>query len=263
MKSFKIPMTIDEFYTAEFPFGWKDEYCNGFAYISPREHGVLMKMPVEKRQVETFVEIYPVSKTNDKELSKLFYASFADSVEFCDYTKTEIKERAKRNIEKFFDGERGIPALELSRIAVLPDEKKSLIGACLISKYKYGFKNEILFVRPKFQNKGIGTALVSGVLNDLSKQGEKKFWSEYHICNEQSAAWHKKFGFVEETDIMTAKFRRVFLRREVWRFEKLGKAQKVEELKPLLEKAEAEVEILEKVQEKDFGAAWLSWKYDY
>jgi RimJ/RimL family protein N-acetyltransferase len=263
MKSLKISMTIEEFHLAEFPFGWKDEYCDGFAYFTPRKHGVLMKMPVEKRQINTSVEIQPISKVTVEELIELFYAAFVDSVEFCDYTKAEVRKRARSNIREFFAGERGIPQLELSQTVVLPGEKNNLIGACLISKYKYGFKNEILFVHPDCQNKGIGTGLVSSVLNDLHQRGEKVFWSEYHICNEQSATWHKKFGFVEEPDIMTAKFRRSFLRHEIWRNQELKNVEKVRELKPLLEKSEAEVERLAKIEEIDFDAAWLSWKYDY
>ncbi len=263
MKSFKIPMTIDEFELGEFPFGWKEEYCDGFAYITPRDHGILMKMPVEKRKVKTFVEILPVSEANSAELSELFFDSFSESVEFCDISEDQMRKRALKNIDNFFKNKRGIAWLELSRIAVLPEEKNKLVGACLISKYKYGFKNEILFVRPKQQNKGIGTALVSNVLNDLSKIGEKTFWSERHICNEQSAAWHAKFGFVEEPDMMTARFRRSYLRREVWRNESLGNSQKLEKLNFLLEKAEAEVGKLKIIEKEDFDAAWLRWKYDY
>ncbi len=263
MKSLKIPMTIEEFHLAEFSFGWKDEYCDGFAYFTPRRHGVLMKMPVEKRQINTSGGIQPISKVTVEELIELFYAAFVDSVEFCDYTKAEVRKCAKSNIREFFDGERGIPQLELCRITVLPDEKNNLVGACLISKYKYGFKNEILFVHPGCQNKGIGTGLVSSVLNDLHQRGEKILWSEYLICNERSASWHKKFGFVEEPDIMTAKFRRNFLRHEVWRNQESGNTKRAGKLKPALEQAEAEVERLAEIEKIDFGAAWLSWKYDY
>lgn len=263
MKSLKIPMTIEEFELAEFPFGWKDEYCDGFAYLTPREHGVLMKTAVQSRQTQPAVVINPIESATFEELCELFFAAFVESVEFCDYTKTEIRREAQKNVKKFFDGKRGIPSLELSRVAVSPKAKKKLIGACLVAKYKYGYKNEILFVRPKMQKIGVGTALVSAVLNDLTEMGEKVFWSEYHICNKTSEAWHRKFGFIEETDILTAKFRRSHLRRQMWRNEKLVNSQKNEELKPVLLKAEAEVERLQKIEEIDFDAAWLSWKYDY
>jgi hypothetical protein len=157
MKSLKIPMTIEEYHLAEFPFGWKDEYCDGFAYISPREHGILMKIPVEKREVKLSAgEIRPASEATFEDLTKLFYASFVDSVEFCDYPKSEIKKQAEKNVRKFFNGRRGIPQLDLSRVIVVNEPEKQFVGACLISKYKYGYKNEILFVHQKRFRNGIG-----------------------------------------------------------------------------------------------------------
>ncbi len=260
MKNFKIPMTIEEFEVYQVPFGWKDEYSNGFAYITPREHGVMMKIEITKRQIESQAEIRPISEASFEELAKLFYDSFVNSVEYYTQTKNEVKKAAQREINNFFNGRRGIPQFDLSKIAVT-DSKK--VGASLVSKYKYGFKNEILFVHPKHQGKNIGTALVSSVLNDLDNLGEKIFWSEHHICNELSANWHRKFGFMEETDIMTARFRRNYYRHEVYRNERLGHPEKVLELKLFREKAEAEVERLEKIEDEDFKRAWLSWKYDF
>jgi predicted N-acetyltransferase YhbS len=253
-------MTIEEFEVCEVPFGWKDEYYDGFAHITPRAHGVMMKMPVEQRNVETVAEIKPFSEASKRELVELFYDSFVDSVEYVNRTKEEVKKNATREIRNFFGGKRGIPQLELSKIAVLDNRK---VGACLVSKYKFGYKDEIIFVHPKYQRKNIGSALASAVLDDLDELGEKFFWSEHHICNELSASWHRKFGFMEETDIVTARLRESYYRREVYRNEKLNKQSKLKELRPLLEKAEKEVKRLQKIEDEDFQAAWLSWKYDF
>ncbi len=259
-KDFKIPMTIEEFEVCEVPFGWKDEYCDGFAYITPRSHGVMMKIPVEQRIFETAVEIKSLSEAAKKDLVALFYDSFVDSVEYLNRTKSEVRRNAAREIRNFFKGRRGIPQFDLCKIAVFD---KKIIGACLVSKYSFGFKDEIIFVHPKYQRKNIGNALVSTVLNELEALGEKVFWSEHHICNELSANWHRKFGFVEVTDIMTAKFRRRFYRHEFYRNEKLQNNEQLKQLKTLLKKAEKEVTRLVKIEEKDFQAAWMSWRYDY
>lgn len=259
-KDFKIPMTIEEFEVCEVPFGWKDEYCDGFAYIIPRSHGVMMKMPVEKRNVESSAEIKPISEASAKELTELFYDSFVNSVEYLNRTESEVRRNAAREIRNFLKGKRGIPQLEFSKIAVLDGEK---VGACLVSKYKFGYKDEIIFVHPKYQRKRIGSALAASVLNDLDELGEKIFWSEYHICNELSANWHRKFGFIEETDIMTAKFRRNYYRHEIYRQTHFGNEDKVTKLKFDLKQVEAEVERLETIAEKDFEAAWMTWRYDF
>ncbi len=259
-REFKIPMTVEEFEICEVPFGWKDEYSNGFAYITPRPHGVMMKISVKPRNVKSTAEIKSISEASASELVELFYNSFVESVEYLNRTKTEVRRNAAREIRNFFVGRRGIPQPELSKIAVLNGEK---VGACLVSKFKFGYKNEIIFVHPKFQRQKIGATLVSSVLNDLHAIGEDTLWSEHHICNELSANWHHKFGFMEVTDIMTAKYRRNYYRHAVYRNEKLNDAVKLKELKPLLKKAEKEVERLEKIEEKDRHAAWMSWRYDY
>lgn len=262
MKSPEIPMTIEEFELAEFPFGWKDEYCDGKAHLTPRSYGILMKMPVKNKKINNTVEISLLTETTVENLIELFFAAFYDSVEFCDYSQEDVKRAAAKNIKKFFDGKRGIPQLDLCRIA-LSSNKNKLIGACLISKYKFGFKNEILFVHPNHQRSGIGTALVSIVLNELMKISEKLFWSEYHICNEQSRNWHEKLGFAEVPDIMTLRLRRNYLKNQIWRNEQLGDFDKIEKLKPLLMKSEKILKILEKIEKKDFGEAWLQWKYEF
>lgn len=263
MKSPKILMTIEEFDLMEQKFGWKHEYWDGHAHISPRSHGILMKIPVKKRRIKTDFEIQSVSEDFFDELVETFYKAFVDSPEYCNRSRKDVKKSARKNIRLFFDGGRGVPQLALSRVVFAPPQKTKIAGAILVCKYKYGFKDEILFVHPEFQRKGIGTALVQSVLNDLSKSGERIFWSEYHICNRLSAAWHEKFGFVEEPDIMTAKFRWRYFQQEVYRHEQLGNFKKAEKFKPLLEKAEAEVERLTEIEKEDFGAAWLNWKYDY
>lgn len=256
-------MSIDEFHLAEFPFGWKDEYWDGHARISPRHNGVFVKVPVEPREIETIAEIKLLSAIGFDDLCKLFYTAFVNSAEFCDYKKSDVKRSAEKNIRNFYDGRRGIPQLELSRVAFSPKRKKPFVGACLITKYKYGYKNEILFVRPGLQNKGIGTALVSTVLNELHKSGETTLWSEYQICNEPSAAWHKKIGFIEEPDILVARLRRSYVRREIWRHTQLGNLERASEFESLLKNVEARLKLLEEIEQIDFKSAYSSWRNDF
>ena len=256
----KIPMTYEEFEIYDVPFGWKDEYYDGFAFITPRPYGVMMKMKIEKRDLKKDIELLNFSEVSQRELSELFFQSFVDSVEYLNFSKQAVKREAKTEIGNFFKGRRGIPQPEYCKVAAVNEKK---VGACLISKYKYGFKNEILFVHPEFQGRGIGSFMLSAVLNDLNKTREKYLWSEHHICNEKSAEWYKNFGFVEVTDIMTAKFRLNYYRQQVYRSEKLHEVEKLKTLKPLLNKAKRKVDQLKKIEEQDFEAAWMLWRYDY
>lgn len=260
MKSPRIKISFDEFDLMEWRFGWKHEYWGGYARITPRHESVLVKIPVEKREIKTSAQIIGVKQVSVKELEELFFDSFVETVEYCDYKRRDVRSAATKNIQKFFDGNRGEPQIELSRTVILEGK---LAGAALITKRKYGFKLEILFVRPQFQNIGIGTALVSTVLNGLCELGEKVFWSEHHACNQQSAAWHKRFGFVEEPDLRIARMRYYFYKHDAWRLEKLQEYDKLKEVQPLLEKAETEYKRLEEIEEKEgFDVANLMWKYD-
>ena len=257
---FKTQMTWEEFEVAEIPLGWKAEYWDGHAYITPRHHGVMMKIAVEPREIKNSVEVKPISETTPESLSKLFYSSFVKSIEYIGRTKYSIKKSSIKEIERFFGGKRGIPQLELSKIAFSKDK---LVGACLVSKYKYGFKDEILFVHPKHQRKGIGNALVSSVLNDLHKLWEKTFWSEHHISNEISASWHRKFGFTEVPDLMTLQYRRRYYKHEIYRQNHFVNFENIPQLEAKWKEVESEIERIEKLDKEKYKEAWGTWKYDY
>lgn len=260
MKSLKLKMTFEEYDTMPWRFGWKHEYWDGYARVTPRYDSILVKMSVKPRAVETAARIVNIEQISVKNLEKLFFDSFVETVEYCDYKRADVKKSAAKNIEKFFSGERGEPVLELSCAAILDDE---LAGAALITKRKYGVKLEILFVQPKFHGKNIATALAATVLNDLSARGVTAFWSEHRACNQPSARWHQTFGFEEVPDLRIAQMRYYYFKHEVWRLEKLGENAELGNAKTLLKKAEIEYEKLEEVRKSEgFEAAHIMWKYD-
>ena len=57
MKDIKIPMTWEEFENHKIPLGWKAEYFDGYAYITPRHHGIMVKIKVEKREIQSNAEL--------------------------------------------------------------------------------------------------------------------------------------------------------------------------------------------------------------
>jgi predicted N-acetyltransferase YhbS len=80
----------------------------------------------------------------------------------------------------------------------------------------------MLFVAPLWQWRGLGTALVSSVLNELHRSGERILRSRYHLGNDLSLAWHRKFGFVEEPDLSLAQLYYHCAHHELRRREKTG-----------------------------------------
>ena len=108
-----------------------------------------------------------------------------------------------------------------------------------------------------------GTALISTVLNDLANKNESTFWSEHHICNELSTNWHRKFGFVEVTDMMTLNYRRSYYKREIYRLKYFGIIEDIPQLEANLKEVECEIERIEKLEKDDYRKAWGNWKYDF
>jgi hypothetical protein len=120
MKSIELLMTFEEFERHYVPFGWKDEYIDGTAYITPYEISVLMKLPVTKPAQIGLMQgaiIKPITEVSLEALFELFYLAFSDSVEFCDQSEQEVKYAAKTEIDKFFNGKRGLSAGYFLRIA--------------------------------------------------------------------------------------------------------------------------------------------------
>lgn len=60
-----------------------------------------MKMNVAPREVDNFSKILPISNAGFDELVKVFYKAFVDSVEYCNYKKSEVKNLAEIEIENF------------------------------------------------------------------------------------------------------------------------------------------------------------------
>lgn len=260
MKSLRLKMSFDEYDTMEWRFGWKHEYWGGHARLTPRYDSILARVPVEKRFVKFNSDIVSLEKIKIKNLEKLFFDSFVETVEYCDYARSKVRAAAKKNVQKFFDGERGEPILDLSGAVILENQ---LAGAALIVRKKYGIKLEILFVSPAFQRRGAATALASHALNMLAARSEEYLWSEYRACNEESTVWHANFGFVEEPDLAIAQMRYYFYRHELYRLSKLREIEKIKDVKSLLKKAKFDLERLRRIAATEgFGRAYAMWKYD-
>ena len=160
-----------------------------------------------------------------------FVAAFRDTIEYCDCEDERILDSARKNVIGFFSGERGTP-LPASRLALVPrpeGERDSVVGAALVIGMRGGsVLLDVLFVTPEWQRAGVATALVSSVVDHLHDSGHGTLKSRYNLGNDASRAWHRKFGFVDDSDsdlFMSWRNRTRDERHaehELWRREKLG-----------------------------------------
>ncbi len=240
-------MTMDEFHTMPWRLGWKHEYFDGMAYLTPRHHSVATVVPVESRPLPPNpCHIRPVVPEDAQALIELYFRVFQDSVEFCNYQTKDIRRSAQRCIEDYF-GANEDPFSSVSQVAISSD---GVTGAALVIT---GDTNSpflrLLCVDKMWQRQGIGTALVITILNELLHRNVTQLESRYLLANDVSRTWHHRFGFQDQPDLFATRLYFRHAQHELWRQEKLGKltedelsqlATEVEKWRRLAELQEAE-----------------------
>ena len=225
MRSRHLPMTIDEFHLMARKPGWKYEYWDGKAHISPAHWTVTTSLDTEPRSYRSPCQIRPVESRYQPGMIDAFVAAFRDTIEYCDWEDERILDSARMNVFGFFSGERGnpLPASRLALVSQPESERNSVVGAALVIGMRGGsVLLDVLFVTPEWQRAGVATALVSAVVDRLHESGHGTLKSRYNLGNDASRAWHRKFGFVEDSDLFLAESYHRHAEHELWRREKLG-----------------------------------------
>jgi GNAT superfamily N-acetyltransferase len=261
MKSKRIPISIEEFELMEHPFGWKAEYFDGKAHLTPREHLVRTQLILAPQKVTTTHQIVPVDPLQQERMILAFLEAFEDSVEFCDWSSEAFHTHARKNITNYFQEKRGKPH-PVSRMVLEPHSDplseglcQRIIGLALFVENKAesvrrGFLTmqptqaaescrtalktiettaaeervelDLLLVLPEYQRTGIATEMVAGAIDSLYADGVRDLRSGYHICNDRSRAWHHSLGFKDVPDYFYCRLKAGWYRHEIWRWEKLG-----------------------------------------
>lgn len=238
MKSKEIEMTIEEFHLIEHPFGWKTEYWDGKAHLTPREHIVTTRLDISERTNTNSSErtntsnfnLIPMMQSYKAQMIEAFFETFKDSVEFCNWEEEQIYKHAEKNINNYFEGKRGEPISNSVMVLDNSNNPKVLGLALFLFDKKGNVRLDLLFVRPEYQGKKMATEMVSNVVNYLHGQAVKELFSDYHICNEASRSWHHRFGFKDVFDQLYIRLKYSWLKHEIWRHQKLGLTNKIESL---------------------------------
>ena len=218
--------------------GWKFEYWDGKAHISPAHRTVATSLDTEPRSYRSPCQIRPVESRYQPGMIDAFVAAFRDTIEYCDWEDERIRDSARDSVIGFFSGERGdpLPASRLALVSHPEGKRESVVGASLVVGMRGGSPLlDILFVAPEWQRKGVATALVSSVIHRLHHGGHRRLKSRYNLGNDGSRAWHREFGFVEDSDLFLAEAYRRHAEHELWRREKLGNLTREERRKLMLE----------------------------
>ena len=118
MRSEHIAMTMEEFELMPWRLGWKYEYWQGRAHITPRHQTVPVKIEVNPRSVNCSSELRAVDWKDEPDLISAFLAAFRNTIEYCDWNRVKIDVSGRDAIHGFLAGRRGTPHPS-SRLAVL------------------------------------------------------------------------------------------------------------------------------------------------
>ncbi len=211
-------MSWEEFERSPARFGWKHEYWDGCAHLTPMETHVCASVKVEHRefQIRQRFASRPVTADDAEALIACFVETFEDGVEFCDWRPEDILRQARRKITGYFVGRQGA-ASDVSRCALT--DNGEVIAAALIAEHTDAAVLDLLMVRPRFRRQGLAQASAGHAMNELYARGIRTLRSMYAICNEQSTAWHEGFGFRELPDLGLANLRRSYFAGEMRRCE--------------------------------------------
>jgi hypothetical protein len=153
MRSQHIAMTIEEFEIMPRKLGWKYEYWDGQAHISPRHYAVTTSVEIRPRPIKVPCKLRAVERKDEPQLISGYIAAFKDTIEYCDWAPEKIAASAREAMQDFFAGKRGKP-LPSSRLAVVSQSRtghKVVIGAALlVEKDNQEPFLDILFVIPEW-----------------------------------------------------------------------------------------------------------------
>ncbi len=249
MRSQRLRMTIEEFHGLPRRPGWKHEYFGGKAHLRPGHGVALTTLRLAARVVGSPHILRPVARRDATALAQAFFVAFQDTVEYCDWKAAAVRDSARECIASYFSGARGSP-LPASRVA---EAQGGVVGAALLVATGDGPLLDMLFVQPEQQRGGLATALVAAAGNDLLAAGWHTLASRYHVANEASRDWHRRFGFEDVPDLHLARMYLQVARHELRRREEFGGLTAEERAALVAERDRwhAEVRRLEAIEQRD------------
>jgi GNAT superfamily N-acetyltransferase len=240
MRSRHQAMSFEEFERMPRELGWKYEYWNGEAHVSPGHQVVVATVPTAPRPVMSPCALRPPRPADEAGLIAAYLLAFGGTIEYCDWYPEKIVESARESVGRYLSGKRGRPS-PASRVAGVSEpgsQEETLVGAVLLlDAGPDEARLDMLFVVPEWHRQGLATALVGSAINALHADGIGTLESAYVLGNAPSRAWHRKFGFTELPDLMLARHYWRYFEGEYRRLEMIGESS-AEELGALARQRE-------------------------
>ena len=224
-------MTFEDFWSLPHELGWKFEYFDGEAHLSPKCHHCVAHLRLGEFVASissAAVDVRKLALDRDREtLIELYCAAFDDSIDFCDCSKDLIAKNANNDIGCFLNQRRG-PINSATRLAW--DSRGQLAGGILVADTEPprfevddvdGPEQLLVMVRPDRARTGVGLAMLSAVVADLRKQKHELLRSAYTVGNSGSRSWHHAMGFEDRPNWLLLGH---YVQHERWELDRLKAA---------------------------------------
>lgn len=224
MKTRHLPMTIETFHALDRELGWKYEYWDGCAHISPSAASMDCVLAIRPQGPSTADwQPAPITPADRDALIRSYVAAFADGIEYCDWPPERVHADARTSIDGFFSARRGAPLAASRIIRDGPNPASAALAAMLIVETgdRRAFL-DLLFVVPGQQRRGLATAMAKSAVQALAELGFESLESRYLLANQTSRAWHHRLGFADRPDAFAARVLLARIRHKLERYQTQG-----------------------------------------
>jgi GNAT superfamily N-acetyltransferase len=254
MKSRHIPMPPDEYHRLAWEPGWKYEYWDGTAHISPRDHIICCARATEPRYAVCPFALTPIGPEDTAGLVDAYLAAFRDGIEYCDWPEEKVVQDAWTTIHGFLANRHGtvLPASRLAREN--SNAQSPVLGAAfVVQSATHVALIDAVYVVPDRQRRGVATAMVTSALSALYDAGFHTLESRFLLGNNASMAWHRQLGFKESPDLLTARLTLAHAQHELTRRQSLGNpdAEALQKLREEVLFRQNEVQRLEAIADSE------------
>ena len=222
-------MSFEEWKDMPRRIGWKHEYWDGHARLSPRSTLIHMRRGLDPQEAPPIYEtpegyrLRSVEGSDAKDLEALYVASFEDTIEFFGWSQERVLTQAREGVRAYLEGRWGRPSSH-SQVAELQDG--NLIGAALmVHPQDRPPALALLMIHLAHRRLGLAASAVGWAARGLHGDGEHLLRTACHIANEDAATFYRAVGFVEEEDLFLAQLRRSHYLQEWERLQRLGNAE--------------------------------------
>ncbi|KAA1259498.1 Acetyltransferase (GNAT) family protein [Rubripirellula obstinata] len=210
----EIPMSIDDFRVMPHRLGWKHEYWDGMARLSP-SHGAVAKFELRFNQTppasstsKSTYDIRGVGDVDRESLVQLHINAFDDSIEFAGYSDAAFEKEQRRSMSAFFAPENSTRRRRgLAKHSFAVVDGNDSVAAIFIRETPDGLAVEPILVHPRYHRKGLASALFWQSCRALASEGVKVLRSSCHLGNHASMKWHLAMGFRETPNVTAASAR--------------------------------------------------------